>query len=66
MSLALFLLAGVGVWLLVEGSLCALAPDLVRRLGRLLGEMPSRDLALGGLIVSGTGLCLLLVAVSMV
>ncbi len=65
MSVWLFLLAGLGVWLLVEGSLCALAPDLVRRLARRIEELPSRDLAIGGLVTSGIGLGLLLLAARM-
>lgn len=64
MSLWLFLLAGAGVWLLVEGALCALAPDLVRRLGEHLARFPAKELSIAGLVMSALGLGLLLVAVS--
>lgn len=57
------LLAGFGVWLLVEGALCALAPDYMRRIGQLLSSIPPRDLALGGLVVAAVGAALLIVAV---
>lgn len=57
------LLAGFGVWLLIEGALCALAPDYMRRLGQLLSNIPLRDLALGGLVVAAVGASLLILAV---
>ncbi|MFN4024515.1 MAG: DUF2065 family protein [Hyphomonas sp.] len=57
------LLAGFGVWLLVEGALCALAPDYMRRIGQLLSSIPPRDLALGGLVVAAVGAALLILAV---
>ncbi len=57
------LLAGFGVWLLIEGALCALAPDYMRRLGQLLSNIPPRDLALGGLVVAAVGASLLILAV---
>ena len=57
------LLAGFGVWLLIEGALCALAPDYMRRLGQLMSHIPLRDLALGGLVVAAVGASLLILAV---
>lgn len=57
------LLAGFGVWLLIEDALCALAPDYMRRLGQLLSNIPPRDLALGGLVVAAVGASLLILAV---
>lgn len=57
------LLAGFGVWLLIEGALCALAPDYMRRIGQLLSSIPPRDLALGGLVVAAMGAALLILAV---
>lgn len=63
MSLLTVLLAGFGVWLLVEGAIVALAPDAVRRIGRALSEIPPRQLALAGLGAAALGALLLSVAV---
>jgi uncharacterized protein len=48
-------LAGVGVWLLIEGALCALAPDFMRGLGARLAELPRGDLAQAGLWAAALG-----------
>lgn len=63
MSWITLALAGFGVWLLIEGSLCAIAPDYMRRIGQLLSNLPPRDLAVGGLIVAAVGVGLLMLAV---
>jgi len=57
------ILAGIGVWMLIEGTICALAPDFVRRLGAQLARLPARELALGGLIAAAIGAMLLILAV---
>lgn len=57
------LLAGIGVWFLIEGALCALAPDLVRRLGQRLSELPPGYLVTGGLIAAAMGAVLITFAV---
>ncbi|MGA1343087.1 MAG: DUF2065 family protein [Hyphomonas sp.] len=57
------LLAGIGVWFLIEGALCALAPDMVRRLGRRLSELPQGYLVTGGLIAATMGAVLVTLAV---
>jgi uncharacterized protein YjeT (DUF2065 family) len=57
------LLAGFGIWLLVEGALCALAPDLVRRLADLLSGLSQRDLVIAGLSAATLGAVLVTVAV---
>lgn len=58
-----FVLAGIGIWLLIEGSLCALAPDFMRRVGEMLSRVPARDLALSGLLAAAVGAGLLIIAV---
>ena len=58
MSAITLALAGFGVWLLVEGALCAIAPEYMRRIGQLLSNMPARDLAIGGLVALGALLML--------
>lgn len=62
MSAITLALAGFGVWLLVEGALCAIAPDYMRRIGQLLSQLAPRDIALGGLIVAAVGVGLLMLA----
>ncbi|MBY9065554.1 DUF2065 domain-containing protein [Hyphomonas sp. WL0036] len=63
MSWITLALAGFGVWLLMEGVLCAVAPDYMRRIGQLLSKLPPRDIALGGLVVAAVGVGLLMLAV---
>jgi uncharacterized protein YjeT (DUF2065 family) len=62
-SLISILLAGFGVWLLVEGALCALAPDFMRDLASRISNLPSRDLIVAGLAVCVVGAGLLSLAV---
>jgi hypothetical protein len=57
------LLAGIGVWFLIEGALCALAPDLVRSLGQRLSDLPQGYLVAGGLIAATLGAVLVTLAV---
>ncbi len=64
MSPLLMLLAGLGVWLLIEGLLVTLAPETVRRLTRLISETPPRELALAGLGAAAIGALLLWLAVT--
>jgi uncharacterized protein YjeT (DUF2065 family) len=63
MSAITIALAGFGVWLLVEGALCAIAPEYMRRIGQLLSNASARDLAIGGLVVAALGVGLLMLAV---
>ncbi|MEX1249676.1 MAG: DUF2065 family protein [Hyphomonas sp.] len=63
MSLLTVLLAGFGVWLLVEGSLCAIAPDFMRTLAFRVQSLCPRDLILAGLVVAAIGAALLTLAV---
>lgn len=58
------LLAGAGLWLLVEGALVALAPGTVRRITRLISETPPRELMLAGLGAATLGALLLTIAVT--
>lgn len=57
------LLAGIGVWFLIEGALCALAPDFMRSLGQRLTELPPNYLVIGGLIAATLGAVLVTIAV---
>ena len=57
------LMAGVGVWFLIEGAMCALAPDLMRSLGQRLTELPQGYLVAGGLIAAALGAVLVTIAV---
>lgn len=63
MSLLTVLLAGIGVWLLAEGAMCALAPDFMRRLAARLAAIPARDLARAGLVAVAVGVLLVTIAV---
>jgi uncharacterized protein YjeT (DUF2065 family) len=63
MSAVTLILAGIGVWLLVEGALCALAPDFVKRITEQVSRLPVRELALAGLLAAAIGACLVLLAV---
>lgn len=57
------LMAGVGVWFLIEGAMCALAPDLMRSLGQRLTELPQGYLVAAGLIAATLGAVLVTIAV---
>lgn len=63
MSLLTILLAGFGIWLLVEGALCALAPDFMREMASRIQALAPRDLILAGLAVAAVGAVLLTLAV---
>ncbi|MEQ9504912.1 MAG: DUF2065 family protein [Hyphomonas sp.] len=63
MSALTVLLAGIGVWLLAEGALCALAPDFMRQLAARLSALAPRDIALAGLGVAAIGALLVTIAV---
>ncbi len=63
MSQLTILLAGVGVWFLIEGAMCALAPDLMRSLGQRLTELPQGYLVTAGLIAATLGAVLVTLAV---
>lgn len=58
------LLAGAGLWFLVEGALVALAPDTVRRITRLISDTPPRELIFAGLDAAALGALLLTIAVT--
>ena len=63
MSALTVVLAGFGFWLLAEGAMCALAPDLMRQLGARLASVSPRDLALAGLAAAALGALLVTIAV---
>lgn len=62
MSAGLLILAGVGVWLLAEGLMYAAAPDLLRRLARLLEDMSTESIRSAGLWSAALGALVLYAA----
>ena len=62
MSLPLVLLAGLGLWFLLEGAAYAVAPDFMRRMMVLLTQMSTRELTLAGLAAMAVGSVLLWLA----
>lgn len=63
MSFGLILLAGLGMWLFLEGAVYAIAPDAMRRLAVLLARLSTRELAMAGLVSAAIGACLIWLAV---
>jgi len=63
MTLPLILLAGVGMWFLLEGAAYAVAPDFMRRLAVLVSQMGTRELTMAGLIGTALGVILIWLAV---
>ncbi|MCA8902335.1 MAG: DUF2065 domain-containing protein [Hyphomonas sp.] len=63
MSLGLILLAGLGMWLFLEGAVYAIAPDAMRRLAVMLAQLSTRELAMAGLISATIGAGLVWLAV---
>lgn len=63
MSVLTILAAGVGIWLLAEGAICALAPDLVRKIGERLSDLPAQHLISTGLGGAAFGAIVLTIAV---
>lgn len=56
------LLAGLGIAIVLEGLLWALAPDLARRLLRDMASLPERQLSLFAWTFVLSGLCLVYMA----
>ena len=63
MTLPLILLAGVGMWFLLEGADYAVAPDFMRRLAVLVTQMSTRELTMAGLVGGAVGIVLIWLAV---
>nr|WP_321359687.1 DUF2065 domain-containing protein [uncultured Hyphomonas sp.] len=63
MTLPLILLAGVGMWFLLEGAAYAVAPDFMRRLAVLVTQMSTRELTMAGLVGGAIGIALIWLAV---
>lgn len=63
MSPLTVILAGFGFWLLAEGALCALAPDLMRVLAARLAATSPQAIALAGLAAAALGALLVTIAV---
>lgn len=49
------LLAGLGLWLLIEGALYAFAPDAMKRFMAMLAELPIGDIRQSGLLSMALG-----------
>ena len=63
MSAGILLLAAFGLWLMLEGLAYAIAPNLMKRFGAWLSQLPPADIRQSGLISVMIGLALLYVAV---
>ena len=63
MSFPLIMLAGIGMWFLLEGAAYAVAPDFMRRMADLVSQMGTRELTLAGLVGAAAGAALLWLAV---
>ena len=63
MSFPLIVLAGVGMWFLLEGAAYAVAPDFMRRMAVLLSQMSTRELTMAGLAGGAIGAALIWLAV---
>lgn len=63
MTLPLILLAGVGMWFLLEGAAYAVAPDFMRRLAVLVTQLSTRELTMAGLAGGAVGIGLIWLAV---
>ena len=63
MSFPLILLAGIGMWFLLEGAAYAVAPDFMRRMAVLVTQMSTRELTMAGLAGAAIGIALLWLAV---
>lgn len=57
------ILAGIGVWFLLEGAIYAGAPDAMKRFGAWLSEMPASTIRQSGLWSMAIGALLLYVMV---
>ncbi|MEL6856945.1 MAG: DUF2065 domain-containing protein [Pseudomonadota bacterium] len=57
------LLAGIGLWFLIEGALYAGAPDAMKRFGVWLSELPEATIRQSGLWSMAIGALLLYVMV---
>lgn len=57
------ILAGIGVWLLIEGAIYAGAPGAMKRFGAWLAEMPDATIRQSGMWSMAIGALLLYVMV---
>ncbi|MEM6534587.1 MAG: DUF2065 domain-containing protein [Pseudomonadota bacterium] len=49
------LLAGLGLWFLLEGALYAAAPDAMKRFGALISQLPETSVRQSGLLSMALG-----------
>lgn len=59
MTFGALILAGIGMWLLIEGAIYAIAPDFMKRLSAMIQQMDPREIAISGLMSAGFGVLLL-------
>ena len=59
-------LAGIGIWMFLEGAAYAVAPDFMRRLAAFLAGMSPREIALSGLSSAIFGAILFIIAVRLI
>jgi uncharacterized protein YjeT (DUF2065 family) len=64
MSIGIVLLAGLGLWLLVEGLIYLMAPAMMQRLAAMIAGLPIREIALAGGLTALIGAVLLAIAVA--
>lgn len=66
MSVLALLLAGIGLWMFLEGAAYAVAPDFMRRLAAFLTTMGPREIAMSGLVSAIMGAILVIIAVRLI
>lgn len=66
MTFAALILAGIGMWLLLEGAIYAIAPDFMKQMSARIQQMDAKEIALSGLLSAGFGVGLLYLAMQIV
>jgi len=59
----MIILAGIGLWFLIEGAMYALAPDAMKRFGDWLSNLPETSIRQAGIFSMLFGAILLYVIV---
>ena len=63
MSAALLILTALGLWLVLEGLVSALAPDLMKQVGAWLAKLDTGEIRQAGLVSVALGLFLVYIAI---
>jgi uncharacterized protein YjeT (DUF2065 family) len=66
MSFVALILAGIGIWLLFEGAIYAIAPDFMKQMSARIQQMDAKDIAVSGLLSAGFGVGVLYLAMQLV